>query len=325
MPKFLKRLLIILAIILGTVLLLLAGIRAGERIVYASFYANADKAFAIPSLSENYTPQGLDYLSDSQSFITCGYMSDGEASRVYLIDKDGKATYAELKETDGSDHTGHTGGVTHFDQYLYITDSDGLHVFMLEDLTSGKDSLTKVGEVKTYIDPAWCYVYDGYMLTGEFYRAVDYETPMEHRLTTPAGDANTSIVTVFKLDATKPYGIDPTPVAVISTTDQVQGFCVTDTGEVALSTSWGFATSYIRLYDASKVTQEGTLTIGDTDVPVFYLDSASATRTIDAPPMAEEIVCVDGKLYINNESACNKNIFGKLMSANDLYYYDLKQ
>ena len=325
MPKILKQILIIVAIRLGAILLLLAGIRAGERIVYASFYANADKAFASPGRSEHYVPQGLDYLPDSQSFITCGYMSGGEASRVYLIDKDGKATVAELKEADGSDHTGHTGGVSHFDQYLYITDSEGLDVFMLEDLTSGKDSLTKIGEVKTFIDPAWCYVYNGYMLTGEFYRAVDYETPMEHRLTTPAGDANTSSVTVFKLDATKPCGIDPTPVAVISTPDQVQGLCVTDTGEVALSTSWGFATSYIRLYDAEKVTQNGTFTVGGTEVPLFYLDSASATRTIDAPPMSEEMVCLDGRLYILNESACNKYIFGKLMSANDLYSYDLTE
>lgn len=324
MPKILKRILIIAAIVLGAVLLLLAGIRAGERIVYASFYQNADKEFKIPGLSENYVPQGLDYLSDTQSFLSCGYMSKGEASRVYLIDKDGKATYAELKETDGSDHTGHTGGVSHFDKYLYITDSDGLDVFLLEDITSGKDEMIKVGEVKTFNDPAWCYVHGDYMLTGAFYRAGDYETPAEHRLTTPAGDANTSLVTVFKLDATQPYGIDPTPVAVISTPDQVQGLCVTDTGEVAISTSWGFATSYIRLYDAEKITSEGTFTLGETDVPVYYLDSASATRTIDAPPMSEEIVCVDGRLYILNESACNKYIFGKLMSANDLYSYDLK-
>ena len=324
MPKILRRILIVVGIVLGTILLLLAGIRAGERMVYASFYQNADKEFQIPGLGENYVPQGLDYIQDSKSFISCGYMSKGEASRVYLIDPNGKATYAELKETDGSDHTGHTGGVAHFDKYLYITDSDGLDVFLLEDLTSGKQDMVKVGEVKTYNDPAWCYAYGDYILAGSFYRAESYETPAEHRLTTPAGDANTSMITVFKLDATQPLGIDPTPVAAISSPDQVQGLCVTDTGEVAISTSWGFATSYIRLYDAEKITPNGTFTVGDTEVPLFYLDSASATRTIEAPPMSEEIVCLDGRLYILNESACNKYIFGKLMSANDLYSYDLK-
>ncbi len=324
MPKIWKRIIIIVASIVGGVLLLLLGIRVGERLVYADFYGKADKEFAIPGLNENFVPQGLDYLTDSQSFIACGYMSKGEASRIYLIDKDGKATYAEMKEQDGSDHTGHTGGVSHFDKYLYITDSDGLDVFLLEDLTSGKATMQKVGEVKTYNDPAWCYVYGDYILAGSFYRAESYETPMEHRLTTPAGDANTSMITVFKLDAEQPFGIDPTPVAAISAPDQVQGLCVTDTGEVAISTSWGFATSYIRLYDATKIKPDGTFKVNNVDVPLCYLDSASLTRTIDAPPMTEEIVCLEGRLYILNESACNKYIFGKLMSANDLYSYDLK-
>lgn len=325
MPKILKRLLIILAIILGAVIVLLLALKAGERIIYASFYGKAEKEFKIPGLSENYVPQGLDYLSDQESFVSCGYMSGGEASRVYLIDSEGKATYAELKETDGSDHTGHTGGVAHFDKYLYITDEDGLDVFLLEDLLSGKGEMTKVGEVKTHNDPAWCYVYNGYILAGAFYRAESYETPAEHRLTTPAGDANTSMVMVFKLDATQPNGIDPTPVAAISTPDQVQGLCVTDTGEVAISTSWGFATSYIRLYDAEKLTPNGTFTVDGTEVPLVYLDSGSLTRTVEAPPMSEEIVCLDGRLYILNESACNKYIFGKLLSANHLYSYDLKE
>ena len=56
---------------------------------------------------------------------------------------------------------------------------------------------------------------------------------------------------------------------------------------------------------------------------MYYLDSGSVTETIEAPPMSEEIVCLDGRLYVLNESACNKYIFGKLMSANDLYSYDL--
>lgn len=325
MPKVLKRILIILAIVLGAILLLLAGIRAGERIIYADFYAKAEKEFRIPGLSENYVPQGLDYLPEAQSFISCGYMSKGDASRVYLIDADGKATYAEMKNADGSDHTGHTGGVSHFDKYLYITDSDGLDVFWLDDLTSGKTSLVKIGSVKTFNDPAWCYVYGDYILAGSFYRAEDYETPMEHRLTTPAGDQNTSMITVFKLDADQPFGVDPTPVAAISAPDQVQGLCVTDTGEVAISTSWGFATSYIRLYDTEKLTPNGTFAVNGVEVPLVYLESAAEARTIKAPPMSEEMVCLDGRLYILNESACNKYIFGKLMSANDLYSYDLTE
>lgn len=322
--RLFKKLVKIVGITLGVLVVLLVGIRVGERIIYAPFYGNAEKEFSIPGLGDNYVPQGLDYLSDKDHFLSCGYMSDGTASRVYLIDESRKATYAELREEDGSDHLGHTGGIAHTGSYIYITDDDGLDVFRLDDLLSGKDELVKVGAVKTYNDPAWCTVHGDYILVGAFYRAEDYETLEEHRMDTPAGDHNTSLVTVFRLDESQPLGIDPTPVAALSTPDQVQGLCVTDTDEVALSTSWGFATSYIRLYDAEKITATAdTFTVNGVTVPLYYLDSGSLTRTVEAPPMSEELVCLDGRLYILNESACNKYIFGKLLSALDLYSYDL--
>ena len=38
--------------------------------------------------------------------------------------------------------------------------------------------------------------------------------------------------------------------------------------------------------------------------------------------MSEELVCLDGKIYVFNESACNKYIFGKLTTGFNLYAYD---
>ncbi len=322
--KILKKVLMIVAIILAALIVLLLLIKAGERIIYSGFYSKADREFTIPGLNDNCVPQGFDYIAEKESFLMCGYMSDDTASRVYLIDKDGKATYAEMKEADGSDHTGHTGGVSHFDKFLYVTGGDGLLVYHLDDLLSGKDSLVQIGEVSTFLDPAWCYIYGDYILAGTFYEPGSYETPEEQRITTPAGDKNTSLVTVFRLDATQPLGVDPTPVAAISTPDRVQGFCVTDTGEVALSTSWSVNSSMLYLYDAEKLTAQGTFTVNGVEVPLVYMDSASATREIKAPPMAEGILCIDGRLYVLNESACNKYIFGKLLSGYGLYSYDLK-
>lgn len=324
--KILKKVLVILAIILAALIVLLLLVKAGERIVYANFYGKTDREFTIPGLNDNCVPQGFDYIAEEESFLMCGYMSDDTASRVYLIDKDGKATYALMKEEDGSDHTGHTGGVSHFDKYLYITDDDAIDVFYLDDLLSGKESLVKIGEVAAYLDPAWCYIHEGYLLCGSFYEpGSSYDTPKEQHIKTPAGDQNTSLVTVFRLDATQPLGIDPTPVAAISTPNRVQGFCVTDTGEVALSTSWSVNSSILYLYDAEKLTAEGTYTVNGVEVPLVYMDSAALTRTVKAPPMAEGILCIDGRLYVLNESACNKYIFGKLLSGYGLYSYDLKE
>ena len=43
--------------------------------------------------------------------------------------------------------------------------------------------------------------------------------------------------------------------------------------------------------------------------------------TIQAPPMAEELVYLDGKIYIMNESACNKYIFGKFTYGYHVYAF----
>ncbi len=324
--KVLKKVALILAIVLAVLIVLVLLIKAGERIVYSGFYSRAEKEFTIPGLNDNCVPQGFDYIAEKEVFLMCGYMSDDTASRVYVIDKDGKATYTLMKEADGSDHTGHTGGVSHFDKFLYVTDSDGLNVYDLEDLLSGKDELVEIGTVPTFLDPAWCYIHEEYLLCGSFYEpGSSYDTPKDQHYKTPAGDQNTSLVTVFRLDATQPLGVDPTPVAAISTPDRVQGFCVTDTGEVALSTSWSINSSMLYLYDAEKLTAQGTHTVNGVEVPLVYMDSASLTRTVKAPPMAEGILCIDGRLHVLNESACNKYIFGKLLSGYGLYSYDLKE
>lgn len=37
--------------------------------------------------------------------------------------------------------------------------------------------------------------------------------------------------------------------------------------------------------------------------------------------MSEEIVFVDGRIYVMNESACNKYLFGKLLRAKYIWSY----
>ena len=54
-------------------------------------------------------------------------------------------------------------------------------------------------------------------------------------------------------------------------------------------------------------------------VPLYVIDSKTLVDTIEAPPMAEEIVYLDGKIWIMNESASNKYIFGKFTTGNTLF------
>lgn len=326
MSRIVKKIVKIVLIVLAAVIALLLAIKAGERIVYASFYRQADREFTIPGLNDGFVPQGIHYIAEEDAFLVTGYQQDRSDSRVYYLDASRKVTtWAGMKEMDGSTYTGHTGGIALFGEYVYITNDSTLDVFLLSDLTDGDGVMTKIGEITAYIDPAYCSVEGDYLIAGSFHRDAAGATPGSYLTDTPAGDRNSATAVVFKLDEASPFGVDPTPVAVLSTTAQVQGLCLTDDGDVIISTSWGFAHSYLYVYDGDKITCDETpytVTEG-VDVPLYYLDSASLTQTIKAPPMSEEIVWLDGRVYIMNESASNKYIFGKLFSAYGLYSYEL--
>lgn len=322
----------ILAILVAVVILAVLGFKAFDGIKHASFYKNAEPVFKTPGVNDNFTHQGFTYVEDDKVFLATGYMSNNTASRVYVIKENGETTYTELKKASGEDYKEHTGGITHKGDYVFITGTNGLDIFPYQDILQGKESATQLGEMKTYVDPAHCYIHNGYMLTGSFYIEEKYETPAHERMTTPCGDTNTSIITAFKLDDTKPFGIDPTPKAVISTRREVQGICITDDNKIVLSTSYGLATSQLFVYDTSNLATVENYTFSGTDkkgeqfhfenIKLLYLESEDCVQVIKAPPMAEELAFVNGKIYIMNESASNKYIFGKLTTGRKIYAYN---
>lgn len=312
---------LIIAFLIITVLL--AGVRVGEKIAFADFYNKARAEFEIPTRG-GFVGQGLDYLEDERAFITCGYAaSKGKCSMVYYIDEKGNSTCTQLKNADGSNYTGHTGGIAHYKEYFYITGDDGCDVFLLSDLIDHKSESKKLGEVKTLLDPAYCNVYNGKFYTGSFYRAGNYETPDWQRITTPKGDKNMAVITVFDIDdnAKDSFYISPKPSAAYSTMGLVQGMTFTE-GQIVLSTSYGLAASHLYFYDIftdKSSISAGQLTFDGENIPLYYLDSACLKRTVTAPPMSEEIVYLNGRIYIMTESASSKYIFGKLMSGKHLW------
>ena len=325
----------ILGIVVSVVIIALLGFKAFDGIKHASFYKNADPVFKTPGVNDNFTQQGFDYVEQDEVFLVTGYMSDKTCSRVYVVQADGTASFVELKKADGSDYTGHTGGIVRHGEYVYITGTDGLDVFPYADILAGKNSVQMLGKVKTYVDPAHCYVFGDYMLTGSFFIEDDYETPAHERIKTPCGDENTSIITALKLDESQPFGINPVPKAVISTRRCVQGMCVTDDKKVVLSTSYGLSTSQLFVYDTTNLptvenyTFAGTTKGGENfsfeNVTLLYLESEDCDQVIKAPPMAEELVYLGGKIYIMNESASNKYIFGKITTGRKIYAYSYRK
>ena len=353
-----KGLLIGISIFLAIILVAVLGFKLYDYIGAKDFYDNSEVVFETPGVKDsNFVPQGMTYIPEKDTFLFTGYMGkpilgklgDDVASRVYVRNSDGNVTFTRLLNEDGTPYTDHTGGIEFFGDYVYITgeDSHGLDVFSAEDILAGKSETKMLGTVKTYNSPAYCYIYEfegqKYMLAGSYHKdGTVYQTPAHERITTPSGEQNTSVMTVFWIDETQEgtFCINPSPCAIISVREMIQGICITPDGQMVISSSWGLAKSNLLFYDLSKVQHEqsynykGIITYGDlekgsiTDVenfdftiPCYFIDDSCLVDTVVAPPMSEELVCLDGKIIVFCESACNKYMFGKLTTGFKTYGY----
>ena len=293
----------------------------------------------------------MSYIPEKDTFLFTGYMGKpilgelGEdiASRIYVKDGNDNVTFTRLLNVNRTPYLGHAGGVDSFGKYVYITseESHGIDVFLSADILSGKSETKSVGRINTYNNPAYCYIYEfngeKYLMVGSFHKDESaYVTPEHERITTPAGDKHTSVMTVFKLDDSLELGVQPEPVAIISVREMIQGICITPDGQLVISSSWGLATSNLYFYDLSKVQctenyhYEGKVVFGDDEkevkfdftIPCYYIDSSCLVGSVSAPPMSEGLVCLDGKIIMLSESACNKYMFGKLTTGFKTYGYN---
>ncbi len=323
MKKAGKLILKIFIALLLTVLILLSAFALGERIMFFSFYNNSERYTKIPALMSGYVPQGYCTVDGEDYRLSCGYMNDGSSSRIYIMPNDNsKAEFAEMKNADKTDYTGHTGGIAVMGDFVYVTAKTGCDIFSLEDILDGDGIATVKDTVSTLNDPAYCYIKDGYLYSGSFYRAGNYETPEAHRMTTPAGDKNMAVIGVYKLDTNSGKALSEIPDFVISTVGLAQGMAFIDGTKIAIATSYGLAKSHIYVYDTEKAhIDESGFEIDGSRVPLMYLDSDCLEADIVAPPMAEQIIYENGTIYIMNESASNKYLFGKLTSGSHVYGY----
>ena len=144
-----KKALKIVIIIVAVICLFLLGIRAYFRLPVAEYYRNSEKSFLIPGISDGAVLQGLEYANGK--FLVCGYMSDGSASKIYVVDGKNNSTEKKLllQKEDGSAYTGHAGGVAVNGKYVYVADGSDkcLYVYLLADIDAASDggSVTLAG------------------------------------------------------------------------------------------------------------------------------------------------------------------------------------
>jgi hypothetical protein len=328
--------LIVLCAILALVLLVLLLAPLVTTIIFHDFFKDAEKEFRIPGLSDGVVPQGFTYLADDELYLQCGYMADGEsASRIYIIPEadPSSARYVSLLDKNGNPYTGHTGGITSDGTLVWMAnDGEGedncVWVMSLNELLSAKngDEIKLETSFTSESRAAYCYVDGDVLWVGEFYRPVDYPTKDSHALTANGAEHH-AIICAYTLDATSQTGIrSGAPRAILSVTDHVQGFARTQDGGFILSTSYGLSKSHWLFYDnVMENSADTSLNIDGTDVPVWFLDENSLLRDLECPPMSEEIVIRDDRIYYLTESACKKYIFGSFIRGRHVYSLPLDQ
>lgn len=276
------------------------------------------KAFVIPWSNKGYIAQGITYDLASGNFYLTGYMKDGSASPILVVNKKCRklVNLVRMSNPDGSDYTGHAGGLALMNGKLYVAGSqDGcFYVFKKSAVDKAEKgalvSYSEVLDLKNGGDTmkvAYCTTRDGLIYAGEFYREDPrYILSEEHKVNTADGLQH-ALAVGFEIN---PDGKTTTARLAYSIPDQIQGICF-EGNFVYLTTSWGLGKSFVYKYDLNKISQSGTKLVCGESIPLYNLTMQNMEECYTLPPMAEEIEYVDGRFYITNESASDKYVFGK--------------
>ena len=314
-----------LAIIVVVAIVGVIGFMLAEPLVYNDFYSrDSQKEFATPGAGDDFIQQGFCSV-DKDTLLASGYMKGKKPSRIYIIDGTGydrEQTYVQLKDENGKYTTNHAGGISVFKDKVYVCNSEGdpasVLIYSLSEILSADEGDDVVAQYNVPVDcgASFCHVDGAVLYVGEFYMDGKYETDDTHHMTTPAGDEHHAVVFAYQLDANGNIASDK-PIGAVSIPDKIQGMVITQ-NKVVLSSSYGLATSKLYVYDMPQLSDD-KITVDGKQIEISYLDSGCLVDTISAPPMAEEMVYLDGRLYVMNESASNKYIFGKLLRAKDIW------
>ena len=316
---------IVIAVVVALLICVVAGVNIFVHTTYASFYEKAEPRFQIPGINEGFIPQDLDYLGEADSWLFSGYTSDGSPSAIYRRASDGSVDRILVDLPDETVYDGHGSGITSEGSFAFLTCEGGYLVLQASDLAAAKDGdhISVIDKVDLDFTPSFLNIENGSLYVGNFYYPEKYETPDEHRITTPDGTLNPAVIYVYEKDAEAPYGFSQQAACVYSIRDKVQGCAQTADNKLVLSCSYGLATSNLTVYDLGKNVQDGTFEADGREVPLYALDSRSLVENLDAPPMSEGIEGHDGLIYTTDEAASNKYIFGKLYGAGQVYALNL--
>lgn len=304
----------------ATIVLVFGGFLAYMRVAYSDFYSKATSEFHIPGIDTGFVPQDLAYSEASGDWLFSGYDEAGY-SPIWKISPNGTSASIKIIEANGNVYHGHGGGLAVTEDFSYLTCENGYMILPTKELIEANEGaeVQALAKVEVGLDPAFINAQNGVLYTGVFYYEGPYDTPEKMHLTAPDGTQNHAVMYAYNLDASEKYGVSTKPFAVYSIPDKVQGVALTTSGDFIFSTSWGIVESVLPVYSSANMQAGGKYNVNGEDINLFFMDKTNLVEEIKAPPMMEGIVLHDGKIWLSNESASNKYIFGKLMGGSTVY------
>lgn len=296
---------------------------------YDEFYDKTNKEFAISGLNEGFTPQGLCYDDGQNLFLVCGYMKNGTASRVYVVDGATGETTKYFTIFSGQEkYTGHSGGITTDGTSVWIAGDGKVQRFAFGDVASVEngDSIAIIDSFESNngadfvtFDPA-----TNRLWVGEFQKDGKYDRPESHIITLSNGKVNKAVSFCYEVNNAQPHGIaSTTPIMALSTPSLVQGMVITD-DKIVTSTSYSLPNSHFYTYsNITTGTTDKTFMYDTTEIPLYVLEEGDILDDLEAPSMSEELALVNGKVFVLFENACQKYSFATREHLYNVYSFDL--
>jgi hypothetical protein len=310
--KLLIGIAIFFASFISLFLIIVLVLNLAKFVIFPFYYKVREVVCTNHGYNSHYVSQGTAVSDDGKYLITSGYMNDGTNSRVYIIDieKD-SAHYVKLEKANGDKCTYHVGGVAINNDTIYICSNNAVFTISLNEALS-KDTIAINKLIDVNNEASYIFTDSNYIYVGEFRMENVQSTNNEI-----VYNDRTYRAIVEKYDINNPTK----PLEVIALRDKVQGFAISDKGNILLSTSYGLPASKFYYYNASSLLDTSTTYL---DVPLYVLEKHDFS--FQGPSMAEDLDYYNGKYYTNFESASDKYIYGKFFNyANKIVSLNIEE
>lgn len=295
---------------------------------FTDFLSRAEKSYLIPGLNEAAIPQGMSRCESSGLvYLSAYYKTDAVPSVIMALDGSSGTLVAEyrLYNADGSPFTSHVGGLAAAGDNLYVSaklDNDGSYsiaVIPLESLPAeGSHDITVEKAVSLPVSPSFLNYSQDILWVGNFYHpSADYGLSAGMNFTTETADGEYGCYILgYDLRGGTlggDTGTAPAPDYVLVAPDRIQGMVFCDDGTVLLSQSYGRKNNSTLLrYDLDLNRADGSVPVGNREVPAYILDSSVLREAITAMPMTEAL-CTDpdGNVLVLFESGAMAYSDGK--------------